>query len=111
MSGRIIRRVQARRDAIESALYIAQDNPEAGRRLLDAIESAYKQLAVMPQMGTAYASRNPALAGLRRLPVPGFHNFQIFYRPIDAGIEVIRVLHGARDYDSLFGNSATGVGL
>ena len=43
----------------------------------------------------------PELApNLRSFPVG---NYVIFYRPIDNGIEVARVLHGARDIDSLFG--------
>ena len=29
--------------------------------------------------------------------IRGFPNHQIYYRPIDDGIEVIRVLHAARD--------------
>jgi toxin ParE1/3/4 len=29
-------------------------------------------------------------------------NFVIFYRPMDGGIEVVRILHGARDLPPLF---------
>jgi toxin ParE1/3/4 len=29
-------------------------------------------------------------------------NYIIFYRPIDDGIEVVRILHGARDLPPLF---------
>jgi toxin ParE1/3/4 len=29
-------------------------------------------------------------------------NYLIFYRPLADGIEIVRVLHGARDIDSLF---------
>jgi toxin ParE1/3/4 len=31
----------------------------------------------------------------------GFRNHLIFYRPIDDGIEIVRVLHGARDWQNL----------
>ncbi len=30
-------------------------------------------------------------------PIRGFENYLVFYRPIEEGIEVTRVLHGARD--------------
>jgi toxin ParE1/3/4 len=30
-----------------------------------------------------------------------FRNYLIFYRPTDGGIEVIRVLHAARDISSI----------
>lgn len=29
-------------------------------------------------------------------------NYVIFYRPIGDGIEIVRVLHGARDIDAAF---------
>ena len=35
-------------------------------------------------------------------PVHGFENYLIFYLPGPGGIDLIRVLHGARDIDNLF---------
>jgi toxin ParE1/3/4 len=32
----------------------------------------------------------------------GFTRHLIFYRPIKNGVEIIRVVHGARDNESLF---------
>jgi toxin ParE1/3/4 len=29
--------------------------------------------------------------------------YVLFYRPIGGGIEIVRVLHGSRDIDSIFG--------
>ena len=52
-------------------------------------------------MGVSYDTRDPRLAGLRRFPVSGFGNYLIFYRQIDGGIEVLAVVHGARDIPSL----------
>jgi toxin ParE1/3/4 len=53
-------------------------------------------LAGQPLLGRL----RPELApNLRSFPVD---NHVIFYRPIDHGIEVARVLHGARDIDALF---------
>lgn len=53
-------------------------------------------LAQFPLMGKECAE---IIEGLRSIPV---NNYIIFYRPIDNGIKVIRVLHGARDIESLF---------
>jgi toxin ParE1/3/4 len=39
---------------------------------------------------------------MRRFPVSRFDNYLIFYLPHENGIDVIRVLHGARDLDRLF---------
>jgi toxin ParE1/3/4 len=40
--------------------------------------------------------------GIRLWRIRGFERYLIFYRPIPDGIEVIRVLHGARDIDTIF---------
>ncbi len=39
---------------------------------------------------------------MRRWRIRGFENFSIFYFPIEDGIEVVRVLHGAREIERLF---------
>jgi len=38
--------------------------------------------------------------------VKGFEKHLIFYRPIDIGIEVVCILHEARDIRSVFDDSA-----
>jgi toxin ParE1/3/4 len=38
---------------------------------------------------------------LRIWRIDGFPNHLIFYRPIEGGIEIVRVLHGARDIDAV----------
>lgn len=75
---------------------IAEDNPPAADRWLDAVDSRCKLLAQMPGLGRL----RPDLAPELRSFVVGNH--VIFYRETHDGIEVIRVLHGARDLPSLF---------
>ena len=36
---------------------------------------------------------------LRSFPVK---NYLIFYRPIDEGIEIVRILHGSQDIETIF---------
>ncbi len=55
----------------------------------------------MPGMGERWESNNPHLAGLRVWRVEGFEKHLIFYRATDDGIEVVRVVHGARDISSV----------
>jgi len=38
----------------------------------------------------------------RGLPVSGFENYLIFYRPLQDGIDVLRIVRGARDIGRLF---------
>jgi toxin ParE1/3/4 len=49
-----------------------------------------------PMMGRA---RDEIEQGLRSFP---FGRYVIFYMPSDDGIDVVRVLHSARDIDAVF---------
>jgi toxin ParE1/3/4 len=76
--------------------YIARDNPAAADRLIRTFERQLGVLSTMPGMGR----EEPVLgAGLRSFPVG---NYLIFYRPLEDGVGVIRVLHGARDISAEF---------
>jgi toxin ParE1/3/4 len=55
----------------------------------------------MPDMGERRESPNRRLDGLRVWRIKGFPNHLVFDRSIDAGIEVVRVWHGARDIDNV----------
>ena len=52
-------------------------------------------------MGVKRSFRHASLQDLRMHPVRGFERHLVFYRERDDGIEVVRVLHGARDILSL----------
>ncbi len=103
MTRRIVRRDLVREDLISHFVYIAQDNLDAADRFLEHTESAFLRLADLPFIGASRMDDFPFLPDLRTWPVPGFENYLIFYRPIDEGIEVFRVLHGARDLGMALG--------
>jgi toxin ParE1/3/4 len=75
--------------------YIAQDSPDHADRFLDRLEERLLALADFPKMGR---SRHDLQAGLRSQPVG---NYLIFYFPLADGIEIVRILHGSRDVESL----------
>jgi toxin ParE1/3/4 len=87
---------QAKTDLREVWRYIARRNEPAADRLVDQIIEHYETLAKFPGMGR---SREELAPGLRSFPVG---KYVVFYRPIDDGIEVVRVLHGAQDISALF---------
>lgn len=97
MSLRIVRRPKARQDIVEIAIYLAERSIEASDAFLEAIQSAFQLLASLPEMGSPRRFQSPRLAGMRMWPVEGYENYLIFYRPLSDGIEVVRVLHAARD--------------
>ena len=93
---RIVRSPQAEQDLTEIGSYIALDNLNAALRLLDIIDEKVRLLADMPQLGQL---RNELAPMLRSFAVG---SYLLFYRPIDGGIELVRVLHGARNLKPLF---------
>ena len=102
MSLRVVVRSPAGADLIESALFIAEDNAAAAQRFLDEAEKALARLAAFPEIGTPRTAFDPTLAGLRLWSVPGFEKFRICYIPREDHIDVLRVLHGARDFERFF---------
>jgi toxin ParE1/3/4 len=88
--------VRARTDMDDIWLYIAQDNIDAADKLIRAIVLRFAKLASMPDLGRRREELSPHL---RSYPVG---RYLIFYRPMNHGIEIVRVLHGARDLPPLF---------
>lgn len=52
-------RPQARLDVVELATYIGQDSEPAANRFLDACEATFEFLAISPQIGAIYPTKNP----------------------------------------------------
>jgi toxin ParE1/3/4 len=76
--------------------YIAEDSPRHADIFAARIKREFRLLARQPEIGRL---RPELLSGLRSLPVG---NYVIFYLARPRGIEVVRVLHGARDLQSPF---------
>jgi len=99
----IIQSAGARAAIAECADFISRESLDAGLRFFEAAEATFGKLADAPGMGRPLASADIRLVGIRVWPVAGFPNYLIFYRPVSDGIEVIDVLHAARDLESLMG--------
>ena len=97
MHGEVLRTPAARLDLCDIWGYIAEDNVTAADRMLDEIDAQCKFLARTPELGRLREDLSPRL----RSWVVG--NYVIFYRPQPNGIEVMRVLHGRRNFPALFG--------
>jgi toxin ParE1/3/4 len=93
---RVIHTRQARDDLLSIWSYIAADNPSAADRLLDTIDRRCAALAENPKLGPA---RPDIAAELRYFPVG---SYLIFYREVSEGVEIVRVLHGARNVRAIF---------
>ena len=99
--GIVLRTRRAQEDVVEVATHIGLDNMDAARRFVRAVGEDCNKLAEYPGMGALRGYRRRGLRQVRSWPVSGFRNYLIFYRPTSDGIEVLRVLHGARGVDGL----------
>jgi len=92
----------ARRDLVDIFRhYTVSASHSVARRFLVQAEATFLRLAKMPGIGTRYNPDEPLYADLRDFPISRFPKYIVFYRPMEAGVELIRVLHGARDLDGL----------
>ncbi len=82
--------------------HITVDNPEAADRVEEAIFDSFELLARNPALGRRRQFRRHQ--NIRSWVVTEFTNYLIFYRELTngSGVEIVRVLHGARDLDALF---------
>jgi toxin ParE1/3/4 len=91
----------AARDVDETARFIAKDNVDAALRFYDAVEQSFGHIREDPQRSPVYQLAHPRLTDIRKRSVRGFNNYLIFYRFSRGIVEIIRVLHGARDIPAL----------
>jgi toxin ParE1/3/4 len=95
-ASRVRRTPLAERDLEDIWFFVAQDNPDAADRLLERIDESIKLLAENPYLGPARPDIAPEL---RYHPVG---HYLLLYRILKNGIELVRVVHGARHWLSLF---------
>jgi toxin ParE1/3/4 len=70
-------------------------------RFYDAARSTFGKLADTPGIGERWPTTHHLLAGLRVSRIEGFEKYLVFYHPVDDGIEIVRVIHAARDLGSV----------
>jgi len=77
--------------------HIAQDDPAAGARVVDRVETyATEQLELFPESG-----RQGRAASTRELVVPDFP-YIVAYEIIEREVRVLGVIHGKRRWPSTF---------
>jgi toxin ParE1/3/4 len=85
--------IAAQRDLFEIGSWIAQDNPTRAETFVSELEKACESLSDMPRAFPILSYRGGAQ--VRRKP---YRNYLIFYRVRKDMVEILHVLHGARDY-------------
>ena len=82
-------------DPEEIGDYIADDSPAIASRFIERLTSKLEALGRHPMMGRA---RPELRSDMRSFP---YGSYLILYRIIGDGIEIVRVVHAARNLDDL----------
>jgi len=86
----------ANRDLAEIWMFIAADNPAQADDFIDLIDAKFQNLSRQPGLGRR---REELVGGLRSFPVG---RYVIFYLQVQDCLQIVRILHGARDLDAVF---------
>jgi toxin ParE1/3/4 len=86
---------------VEIASYIAEATPPSAERFLAAAERTIERLARMPLSGSLYSLEHPALTDVRMTPIQRFSRYLIFYRVVEDAVQLLRIVHSARDIPTL----------
>jgi plasmid stabilization system protein ParE len=81
-------------EAIWEYIALKQANPQAAGKLIEDIRAACLKHLTFPYSSPLL----PWRAGIRYFP---YKNYVIFYRVHGSAFEVLRVLHGSRDYGGM----------
>ncbi len=99
----ILKRPAAKRDLVDHFDYLEEHGSiRIANRFLSAAGQTMRSLARLPFGGTLQETEHTELAGMRKRRIKGFRNHLIFYFPLPDGIDVVRIVHAARDLERLF---------
>ena len=99
MPGYVLRTPAASADLREISDYIGVENqsPVAAHKFLDDFEEKCLAYANQPEMGGPRSELGDELRSFTFKK-----NYVVVFQPYENGIEILRVIHGARDYPTLF---------
>lgn len=92
----IVKSPRATRDLLEIWDYIADDSEARADAFIARFDTKFRLLAERSGLGRP---REELAEGIRSLPLG---RYVIFFRPVPKGVEIVRVLHSARDLNTGF---------
>jgi toxin ParE1/3/4 len=93
---RVVFSAQAEADLLSIGAYIARDSAVRARAFIAQIVERANALATLPHRGRRRPEIGPEL---RSTPVPPV---VVFYRVTDETVEIVRIVDGRRDLQTLF---------
>ena len=90
----------AQQDVNECIEYFECRDIAVADRFREAVQETVKMLCDNPELGERF--RRDLTGTIRRRSILHFTNYLIFYRREESVLQVLRILHGARNYERLF---------
>jgi toxin ParE1/3/4 len=90
----IVLQPRAKADLSDIWQFIAEDSDDQADAFIDLIDQKFQLLAQQSGLGRR---REELAEGLRSFPVG---RYVIFYLPVPGGVQIVRLLHGARDIEA-----------
>lgn len=101
MTLKLIIHESAGNDLYELAVYLDRQSPGLSQRFSRAARQTMDRMAVFPYQGSHFLPGRASIPELRWLPIDGFPNHLIFYRVAQEQLIVVRIIHGARELESI----------
>lgn len=90
-------KAEADLDGIYDHIGVENQSPAAADAFIDAIRRACEPYARQPLMGELREELGPDIRSFTHT-----RNYIVIYRPHDDGIDVLRVIHSARNWERVF---------
>jgi toxin ParE1/3/4 len=90
-------------DVLEQSTWYEQRSGKAlAERWDDAVTSSLIRILEHPTSGSSCGFHPTELRGIRRMSIQGFPRHLVFYSTESNEVLILRIVHGARDLESLF---------
>ncbi len=110
MNRKLIIRDRATQDLRQQANYIlGNGNVVAAEHFLQSAEATFAQILTVPRIGKSVDFGLDHMGEVRQWRIKNFQDYLVFYRVEDEQIEILRVLHGARDLADILSTPDTGI--
>lgn len=86
-------------DLEEIVLYISKDSKDNAIKFYNKLMENLTKLEEFPNLGLLMPDKKMSEKGYRMIIV---NNYIIFYKVYEKNIQILKVLHGSRDYPQLF---------
>ena len=99
-------RPAASEDIDEIVDYLVGESVPTAQGFVRDLQKCFDLLTENPKIGVQREYRSVALSGMWIFPLKEFSTYLVFYLSDDQTIDIVRVLHGKRDIERLFGQAS-----